>query len=273
MASKDSHISNQELLLVADGEMPALRTTHIREHLATCRECRIRMAEIEATLADFVRGRGEMFDSQLPPIAGPRALLRAQLAQLASEPAAHSRSWFSFPLATAVAAICTVFLAAAMVGTHILQRSTVWETDARSTAIERGTVPNPRLTPGATRSVGIGDVCSMPHEEVTREVSPSMRERVLREYGIANAHPGDYEIDYLIAPGLGGTDDIRNLWPEPYKSRTWNASVKDALEEHLHQLVCTHELDLSTAQQEIAENWIAVYKKYFHTNQPLSHYS
>ena len=30
------------------------------------------------------------------------------------------------------------------------------------------------------------------------------------------AQPRNYEVDHLITPALGGTDDIRNLWPEPY---------------------------------------------------------
>ena len=100
------------------------------------------------------------------------------------------------------------------------------------------------------------------------DVSISLRQRVLQEYGIPNARPEDYEIDYLIAPRLGGTEDIRNLWPEPYRTPVWNAHVKDALEEHLHKMVCSGQLDLSTAQRDIATDWIAAYKKYFHTNQP-----
>jgi hypothetical protein len=38
--------------------------------------------------------------------------------------------------------------------------------------------------------------------------------------------------------------------------------VKDALERKLHNLVCAGELDLKTAQREIASNWIEAYKKY-----------
>ena len=106
-----------------------------------------------------------------------------------------------------------------------------------------------------------------------REVSKSLRQEVFQEYGIVNAHASDYEIDYLIAPGLGGAEDIRNLWPEPYTARTWNAHVKDALEERLHEMVCAGELDLSTAQRDIATDWIAAYKKYFHTDRPLSLHS
>jgi hypothetical protein len=69
---------------------------------------------------------------------------------------------------------------------------------------------------------------------------------------------------------LGGVEEIHNLWPEPYTSPGWNAHMKDALEEHLHQLVCAGKLDLSTAQRDIATDWISAYKKYFHTDKPLS---
>jgi hypothetical protein len=100
-----------------------------------------------------------------------------------------------------------------------------------------------------------------------------MRAEVFEEYGIRNARAEDYEIDYLIAPGLGGTGDIHNLWPQPFKSEKWNAYVKDELEERLHQMVCSGDLDLLTAQREIANDWIAAYKKYFHTDAPLQPHS
>jgi len=90
-----------------------------------------------------------------------------------------------------------------------------------------------------------------------------------QEYGIANARPEDYEIDYLIAPRLGGTEDIHNLWPEPYRGRVWNAHVKDAPEERLHEMLCSGQLDLHTAQHDIATDWIAACKRYFHTKKPL----
>jgi hypothetical protein len=49
-----------------------------------------------------------------------------------------------------------------------------------------------------------------------------------------------------------------------------NAHVKDTLKERLHQLVCSGRLDLSTAQRDIATDWIAAFKKYFHTERPLA---
>ena len=45
--------------------------------------------------------------------------------------------------------------------------------------------------------------------------------------------------------------------------------MKDDLEDRLREMVCDGSLDLTEAQKEIAANWIAAYKKYFHTEQPL----
>lgn len=79
----------------------------------------------------------------------------------------------------------------------------------------------------------------------------------------------DYELDYLITPELGGAPTRQNLWPERYGSRVWNAHVKDQLEALLPRMVCEGSLNLATAQRDIAADWIAAYKKYFHTGEPL----
>ncbi len=271
MRSEDLHLSDQELLLAADGELPGRRSAQVHAHLAACWDCRARMAEIEGTITDFARAHRQTLDPQLPPITGPRALLRAQLAELASQPQPHPwrHALFQFgsPLRAAAFVVTTLLIAAGL-------GKILWHySPHRSLAIassERESEPNPSLTPGAARRVAIGDVCSMVHEEVVGEVSSSLRQEVFHEYGIVNARANDYEIDYLIAPGLGGTEDIHNLWPEPYTSPVWNAHVKDALEEHLHEMVCAGQLDLATAQRDISTDWIAAYKKYFHTDRPLS---
>jgi len=70
-----------------------------------------------------------------------------------------------------------------------------------------------------------------------------------------------------------GADDPRNFWPQPYSSSVWNAHVKDALEDRLHDLVCEQQVSLETAQQEIARDWISAYKKYFQTDQPIASHS
>lgn len=264
MLNDDLHVSDQELIQAADGELSASRAGQVHAHLAACWTCRARMAAMEATIVEFTRAWRNTLDRQLPPIAGPRALLRAQLAEFPSRTTLpfHPRL-LRIPSLIRAAIIVLPMAAAFAAMAFFLPLTTL------RGAISSGTVPNRTLTPGATRDVTIGEVCSMPHEEVTAEVSAPLRRKVLEEYGIANARPGDYEIDYLITPGLGGAEDIRNLWPEPYRAPEWNAHTKDALEEHLHRMVCAHQIDLPTAQRAIASNWVAAYKRYFHTDRPL----
>ena len=274
MLIEDLHISDQELLQAADGELPRRRSGVVHAHLAACWNCRARMAEIEGAIADFVRDQRESFDSQLPPSDGSRAFLRAQLAEMADLSEVHSWRWFLRLIrAPHSGAICASALTLVLVCGLILLRTVPRGGDASLAPLGRAALPERDLTPGATRSVAMSEVCSMAHEDVVREVSDSMRQEVFREYGIMNARAGDYEIDYLIAPGLGGAENLQNLWPEPYRSQTWNAHVKDALEERLHQLVCSGDLDLHTAQHEVAADWIAAYKKYFHTDRPLTLHS
>jgi hypothetical protein len=271
--SNDLHLSDQEMLLVADGELSAGRANEIRAHLTSCWSCRGRMAEIEGTIATFARAYRQTLDPQLSSISGPRALLGARLAELASkqETSSWRRLLVSMSVTRRAAFIGAALVVTALVTSFLVHRSNSHGPGPVVAAFDRDVLPNRKLTPGATRKItALSDVCTMVHEEVVEEVPTSLRQEVFQRYGIVNARATDYEIDYLIAPGLGGVGDISNLWPESYASGTWNAHVKDELEERLHEMVCNGEIDLSVAQRDIAIDWIAAYKKYFHTNRPLA---
>lgn len=130
-------------------------------------------------------------------------------------------------------------------------------------------VPNRVLTPGLAVQVSKDALCwASPSKN--RLVPVPLRRQVFEEYGIQHAEPQAYEVDYLITPALGGADDIRNLWPQSYSATVWNAKVKDELEDRLHDLVCEGQIDLETAQRDIAADWVGAYKKYFHTDKPLA---
>lgn len=77
--------------------------------------------------------------------------------------------------------------------------------------------------------------------------------------GVGKTHT----VDHLIPLSLGGSNSIRNLWPQSTKTSPWNSYVEDALERKLHKVICAGELDLKTAQREIASNWIEAYKNMF----------
>jgi anti-sigma factor RsiW len=273
MQKEDFHLSDQDLLLTADGELPTRRAARVRAHLAACWDCRARMAEIETTIADFVRASRQAVDPKIPPIAGPRALLKAQLAEL-KRTSHHSRSW-QLRLAANRRGLAYVFVLALFfaLGARILHQQATRHKSGDPRIAYAGALPNPNLTPGSIRPIAFADLCSADHDQVVRSVPGRLQQEVFQEYGLAGAPVADYEVDYLITPGLGGADDILNLWPEPHYNTAWNSYVKDQLEDHLHQMVCGGEVSLAVAQQDIASNWISAYRKYFGTDKPLPVYS
>jgi hypothetical protein len=133
--------------------------------------------------------------------------------------------------------------------------------------------PDPALTGGATVAVRLADVCSQEQGEdaTDGQMAPlSIARTVFADYGIRDAGQRIYELDYLIPPELGGSDDARNLWPQAYGTPVWNAHVKDALEAYLHRLVCRGEISLAAAQEDISADWIAAYRKHFGTEWPVA---
>ena len=271
MREEPDHLPDLDLLLLLDGEQPRKPASKARAHLTACWECRARMAEIENTITDFARVNRTIYGPTLPPIEGASAQLRARLAEVAAE--SRRSSWaglFRFALATRLVAYISLTIITTVVISKVFDGQPTMKTLLSAITVSQpAVVPNRSLTPGAATQASVADVCEMAHEEVVKDVPAALRQRVFEEYEISNAATGNYEVDYLITPGLGGAQDIRNLWPEPSASLAWNSRVKDALEERLHQLVCSGKVDLPTAQHEIATDWIAAYKKYFSTDKPL----
>ncbi len=257
------HISDEELLLAIDAELPHGEAAEVAAHLEQCWSCRARRREIESAIAVFMQVHQRNLNPELPPSAGPRALLRARMARM---PAPRTFPKTLPPLWAQVAAVLVV----AALATVLAGRWTSLNLASphRSTIRQALSIPNAALTPGAAILETRNQVCSVPNPN-NRTVPASLRRQVFEEYGIADAQARAYEVDYLITPALGGADDIHNLWPQSYSETVWNARVKDALEERLRALVCGGQVDLATAQRDISMDWIAAYKKYFQTDRPL----
>ena len=137
---------------------------------------------------------------------------------------------------------------------------------SRSSAQEsqqpRPILPDPKLTPGDVFDVTVEDICVPGYARKVRKVTSALKRQAYACYGITRWKTGDYEVDHLIPLSIGGSNSIKNLWPQSTKTSPWNSYMKDALERRLHNLVCAGKLDIKTAQQEIASNWIKAYKKY-----------
>lgn len=126
------------------------------------------------------------------------------------------------------------------------------------------------LTPGVVRPLTKKEVCTTKWGQDARHVTTAMKRQVFEAYGIhcvpltAKRGPacGEWEVDHLISRELGGADDVRNLWPQPYEGE-WNARMKDRLENRLHKEVCEGRLPLHGAQTLIRSGWHEVYTYYF----------
>ena len=254
----EHHIPHSELVAAADGELSEQRSAEVRVHLEACWQCRTQMQEIEASIAEFVRAHQAAV--VIPPADGPRAMLRARMAECVVPPPQGfldrlsdfllAKNRFAY-LGGGMAAIAAVMFVVGIV--QVSQQ----QFPAR---------PDPSRSPGQVATEERAQVCGSKPRAV--EVPHDTGRLVFDLYGIDRPGKRGYELDFVIPPDLGGTSDPKNLWPQPYLSE-WNAHLKDALEDRLHSMVCDGEVSLATAQRELATDWIAAYKKYFSTDEPM----
>jgi hypothetical protein len=121
-------------------------------------------------------------------------------------------------------------------------------------------VPDHTLTPGRRFPVVAAQVCVPGYASSVRHVTDAEKARVYARYAITWV-PYQHEVDHLISLELGGSNAIRNLWPEPYAGR-WGARTKDVLENRMHTLVCSGQMSLAAAQHQEATDWVAAYQRY-----------
>jgi len=134
---------------------------------------------------------------------------------------------------------------------------------ASTPAAGRAGEPNRALTPGhAFVSATTSQVCVSGYSRSVRYVTTAVREQVFAIYHIGYPPPaGAYELDHLIPLELGGDNSASNLWPQPHHGAN-SADVKDHLENHLHTLVCSGQVELGAAQQAMAGDWRAAAARY-----------
>jgi hypothetical protein len=254
MKQECAHVNDEDLLLYASGELGE-SSALVKRHLANCNVCQSRMERLNARLDEFSKAYCSDTDIDLIPAAEARESLEARLMETGRVLEGRGVNW------RWVTAAAACLLLAIGLGTSRWPR--------KGADLEWPERPDLRLTPGATVPVTHNAVCG--GEEPRVPVIPtSLQQRVFELYGVDQTRGGQYEVDYLITPELGGATDIRNLWPEPYHNAVWNAHVKDQLEDRLHAMVCGGQVDLATAQRDIASDWIAAYRKYFHADTPIT---
>jgi hypothetical protein len=90
-------------------------------------------------------------------------------------------------------------------------------------------LPDPVATPGATFQVTVEQFCTSGYTEKARNVSKALKAQVYTLYGATQVPGVCCEVDHLIPLELGGSNDMTNLWPQPYSPKP-GAREKDILE-------------------------------------------
>jgi hypothetical protein len=261
------HPTDDALTLARERALPWYRQMIVERHLRGCARCRSTADALEQELADAIRACTE---STPAIVDAPRALRERVRRDMDTLGATWDRSWQVRasrivngvpPLAGVAASILLALVVVQMAKGP--GRPAVTPVEPVAAAL-----PIRALTPGAVSAIDAATVCAA-RAGSRQRVDRQVREVVLRDYDMLDVAEHEYELDYLITPELGGVPERKNLWPQRYASGVWNARVKDDLERLLPQMVCEGRIELRTAQRDIAENWIAAYQKYFHTDRPI----
>lgn len=125
--------------------------------------------------------------------------------------------------------------------------------------------PNPQLTPGAVNPALTDDVLRSPGFTTKdyRDVPESIKKQVYAEYHMdPKKAPCPCEVDHFLSLEIGGSNDITNLWPQPYSGK-WNAHDKDKLEDLLGANVRKGLMSGADARLEMTSGWVNSYIKHF----------
>ena len=87
-------------------------------------------------------------------------------------------------------------------------------------------LPDPKLTPGDVLAVTKSDVCTPGYSGKVRNVPQAVKQQAYQNYGILQHKSGDFEVDHLISLELGGSNSIKNLWPESYLTSPWKRACQ-----------------------------------------------
>ena len=115
--------------------------------------------------------------------------------------------------------------------------------------------PNPSFTPGVVLTTDAATICATGYASSVRNVSVTTKKQVYAEYGLSYPQPtGSYEVDHFIPLEIGGSNDIKNLWPEP-ASPTPGFHQKDQFENFEHDQICSGKVTVQEAQSRMVSDW------------------
>jgi hypothetical protein len=138
---------------------------------------------------------------------------------------------------------------------------TILPSTTESRILPANKYPDPTKTPGAIyQNITAVDVCDSGYAQRVRNVPSLQKKQVYESYGMSYPQPaGAYEVDHFIPLSIGGSNDSKNLWPEP-ASPTPGFHEKDKVEFYLYNAVCSGKISLKDAQDSMKNDWYKVYQ-------------
>lgn len=121
------------------------------------------------------------------------------------------------------------------------------------------------LNPDVTQDSILETICVPGY---TKTVRPSttytngVKRKLMWAAGIDESRLPEFELDHIIPLALGGHPrKLDNLQLQSWEGED-GAKRKDRIEVKLQCLVCSGQVPLAEAQQEIGDDWPAAYRKY-----------
>jgi hypothetical protein len=128
------------------------------------------------------------------------------------------------------------------------------------------TLPPKRVTgvtdPAVTQANIHTTICVSGYTSKVRNVTEAEKHAVYTRDHLQPKKGICCEVDHLISLEIGGSNDIDNLWAQPYEPRP-GAHEKDKLENALHKDICSGKITLIEAQKAISTNWYKEYQTRF----------
>ena len=82
---------------------------------------------------------------------------------------------------------------------------------ASTATVERGSLPDSKLTPGDTLGVTKADICTPGYTKVVRAVPAAVKRQIYAAYGRRRRKGACCKVDHLISFELGGSNPLESV--------------------------------------------------------------